>query len=379
MRFWPVFDTLIFHVHPMTFHPPMSFAYLTLIVFSGSALMACGSGSSTAAVTSVTADTPIVGKLTTFTVSGANLPSTTAVSASGCTGVSTLSAGTSSAKQFTCTPTAATVAVSVDYSGSSAFASNVDVQAITGISASTGAGFNKLSTFTITGKLLPTTVTPTVTGCTGLTLVASTSATSRQFICTPDGLSVAVSVAFGALSPYSASVAMALPQVTLVTSLGTVVVELYPDKAPVTVKNFLGYVDSSFYNNTIFHRVVAGFVTQGGGFITDPATTLAQKANAVAAIVLESDKGLSNLKYTLAMARQTGPNTATSQFYFNAANNTSLDYNAATAPSGYAVFGKAITGTAVLDAMNAVANGTVSGYTNVPTTALVLQSATRTQ
>jgi cyclophilin family peptidyl-prolyl cis-trans isomerase len=260
--------------------------------------------------------------------------------------------------------------------GSGSSSTTASVSAVT---ANTGASYNKLSTFTISGNLLPTTVTPTVTGCSGLTSVPSTSATSRQFTCTPDGLSVGISVAYGALSPYTTTVTMAVPQVALVTSLGTVVVELYPDRAPVTVKNFLSYVDSSFYNGTIFHRVVAGFVTQGGGFVTDPATTLVQKANSTGAIVLESNNGLSNLKYTLAMARQTAPNTATSQFYFNAANNTSLDYNAATAPSGYAVFGKAISGTAVLDAMNAVANGTVSGYTNVPTTALVLQSATRTQ
>ncbi len=166
--------------------------------------------------------------------------------------------------------------------------------------------------------------------------------------------------------------------------MGTVVVELYPDKAPVTVKNFLSYVGNGFYTNTIFHRVVPGFVTQGGGFVSDPASTILQKTNSMAPIVLESKNGLSNLKYTLAMARLGPPDTATSQFYFNAFNNTVLDNTATTAvANGYAVFGKAISGTAVLDSMNAVANGTIyvgsARFDNVPTTALVLQSATRTQ
>jgi peptidyl-prolyl cis-trans isomerase A (cyclophilin A) len=162
--------------------------------------------------------------------------------------------------------------------------------------------------------------------------------------------------------------------------MGTVVVELYPDKAPVSVKNFLSYVGSGFYTSTVFHRVVPGFVTQGGGFVTDVVNKIALKTNSTAPIVLESNNGLSNLKYTLAMARTTVPDSATSQFYFNAVNNTGLDYNSATVgANGYAVFGKAIGGLAVLDSMNAVANGTYGSFTNVPTTALVLQSATRTQ
>jgi cyclophilin family peptidyl-prolyl cis-trans isomerase len=157
-------------------------------------------------------------------------------------------------------------------------------------------------------------------------------------------------------------------------------VELYPDKAPVSVKNFLSYVGAGYYANTVFHRVVPGFVTQGGGFVSDPTNKIAQKANGTAPIVLESNNGLSNLKYTIAMARTSVANSATSQFYFNAANNTNLDYNPLTSgANGYAVFGKAISGTTVLDSMNAVANATYSGFLNVPITDLVLQSATRTQ
>jgi cyclophilin family peptidyl-prolyl cis-trans isomerase len=167
--------------------------------------------------------------------------------------------------------------------------------------------------------------------------------------------------------------------------MGTVVVELYPDKAPITVKNFLSYVNTGFYDNTIFHRVVPGFVSQGGGFITDATNKIAQKASTFPPIALESNNGLSNLKYTLAMARTASPDTATSQFYFNATSNTNLDFNPAlAAANGYAVFGKTVSGTAVLDSMNLVTNatlttGTYAGFNNVPTTALVLQTATQTQ
>jgi cyclophilin family peptidyl-prolyl cis-trans isomerase len=265
--------------------------------------------------------------------------------------------------------------------GSGSGSSPAAVSEVTAVNPAVG----KVTTFNILGANLPASIAATTTGCSNVAVISSTSATSRQFTCTPDGTSVAVSIDYGSTSPYKTSLAVPLPQVTFVTSVGTVVVELYPDKAPVTVKNFLNYVASGFYSNTIFHRVVPGFVTQGGGFVSDPVNTIQQKANSTAPIILESKNGLSNLKYTLAMARLGQPDTATSQFYFNAVNNTSLDNTSTTAvPNGYAVFGKAISGMAVLDSMNAVANasltsGAYSGYTNVPTTALVLQSAIRTQ
>jgi len=156
------------------------------------------------------------------------------------------------------------------------------------------------------------------------------------------------------------------PVVTINTSLGSIYVELYQSNAPITVNNFLTYAYSNFYSNTIFHRVVSGFVDQGGGYTAQ----LQQKAT-LAPIVLESQNGLSNLRGTIAMARTSDPNSATSQFYFNAVNNTFLDYASASSP-GYAVFGNVIQGLNVVDLINAVPVNSSS----IPLTPVVIQSVT---
>jgi cyclophilin family peptidyl-prolyl cis-trans isomerase len=356
-------------------------------------LASCGSGSSSgslpATISTVTADTPVQGKLTTFTISGGQLPTSITPTAVACSGLSVIPSTSSTTRQFTCTPSASIVEITTDYGASTPFKAMITVAApppaISSLTSS-NISYGKTSTFVINGNNLPTNLTASATGCSSLVNIVSASGSTREFTCTPDGTSVAISVNYGAATDYSTSLVVPLPHVTFMTSLGTVVVELYPDKAPASVKNFLSYVGSGFYASTIFHRVVPGFVTQGGGFVTDPTNTIAQKTNSVAPIVLESNNGLSNIKYTLAMARTSAPNSASSQFYFNAGNNSStLDYTApTTAGYGYAVFGKAISGTTVLDSMNAVANATLTSGTfntlaNVPTTALVLQSATRTQ
>jgi cyclophilin family peptidyl-prolyl cis-trans isomerase len=349
-------------------------------------LTACGSSSSTApsTVSAVTANSPVLGKLTTFTIAGSNLSDPIAPTTTGCSGLTVLSSTSSTSRQFTCTPDAPAVSVTVNYGAQTPFVANIDIPFVTSVT-SANASYGKTSNFLVNGGNLPADLKLTATGCSTLVNAPSTSKTLREFTCTPEGSSVSVSVDLGASSPFTRSVALPLPQVTLVTSMGTVVVELYPDKAPVSVKNFLAYVNNGFYSNTIFHRVVAGFVSQGGGFVSDPVNKIAPKANTTPAIVLESNNGLSNAKYTLAMARTSVPNSATSQFYFNAANNTALDYKSTNlGEEGYAVFGKAISGTAVLDSMNAVANakltsGTYLNMPNVPTIDLVLQSATRNQ
>ena len=164
------------------------------------------------------------------------------------------------------------------------------------------------------------------------------------------------------------------PQVTMVTSLGTIVYELNPNAAPNTVNNFLQYVGSGFYTNLIFHRVIPGFVVQGGGF----SSGMNQVQPLFAPINLETPNGLSNLTGTLAMARTTDPNSATSQFYINVADNTSLDYVDSSNP-GYAVFGKVVTGLDVVNAIAAVPTQTVNGNSNVPVTDVTITSATRTQ
>ncbi|MBI3231239.1 MAG: peptidylprolyl isomerase [Burkholderiales bacterium] len=152
------------------------------------------------------------------------------------------------------------------------------------------------------------------------------------------------------------------------TSKGDMVVEMYPAIAPVTVDNFLQYVREGFYKNLIFHRVVATFVTQGGGFDVNlvPATTHAP-------IRLESGRGLSNLRGTIAMARTSEPNSATSQFYFNNFDNLNLDA-ASPGNDGYAVFGKIVKGLDVLDAIRVV-----PVVNSVPTTPVLINNVTQTQ
>ncbi|WP_420473111.1 peptidylprolyl isomerase [Noviherbaspirillum sp. ST9] len=162
------------------------------------------------------------------------------------------------------------------------------------------------------------------------------------------------------------------PQVSFDTARGRIVAELYPNAAPVTVNNFLGYVMSGFYTNTLFHRVIPNFVIQGGGF----ATGLIPQKGEGEPIVLESGKGLSNVRGTLAMARTSDPNSATSQFYFNLKDNTSLDYESPDNP-GYAVFGKIVEGLDVMDAIATVQTSVQLGQPDVPVDEVLVKSVTR--
>lgn len=162
------------------------------------------------------------------------------------------------------------------------------------------------------------------------------------------------------------------PQVTLRTNYGDIVVELNPSKAPVTVSNFLQYVADDFYTNKIFHRVISNFVIQGGGF-----NASLEQAAVRAPIVLESNNGLSNLRGTIAMARTAAADSATSQFYINVVDNTSLDGTGA--GTGYAVFGTVVAGMDVVDLIKAVPTTTVGAYTNVPLAPVLINSAIKTQ
>ena len=165
------------------------------------------------------------------------------------------------------------------------------------------------------------------------------------------------------------------PQVTMVTNLGTVVFDLNPNAAPNTVQNFLQYVNSGFYSNLIFHRVIPGFVVQAGGFTSgmNPVTPT------YSAIALETPNGLSNTLGTLAMARTSDPNSATSQFFVNLADNSSsLDYQNSSNP-GYAVFGYVSSGMDVINKIASVQTTTVGLYENVPVTDVTITSMTRTQ
>ena len=160
------------------------------------------------------------------------------------------------------------------------------------------------------------------------------------------------------------------PRVKLATSLGDIVVELNPAKAPKTVENFLKYVADKHYDGTIFHRVIDGFMIQGGGFTPD----MVQKAMRPP-IPLEATNGLKNDTYTIAMARTNVPDSATAQFFINVKDNAMLN---APQPDGhgYAVFGKVVSGTEVVDKIKGVPTGNKGPFQNVPTTPVVITSAT---
>ncbi len=155
------------------------------------------------------------------------------------------------------------------------------------------------------------------------------------------------------------------PRVVMETSLGRMVIELYPDKAPITVRNFLDYVDAGFYNGTIFHRVIPGFVIQGGGFDAEM-----HRKDTRPPIKNEADNGLKNLRATLSMARTSDINSATSQFFINLKNNSSLDHGSH--GFGYAVFAKVVEGFDTIDKIAAVRTTTRGYYRDVPVTPVVI-------
>ena len=160
------------------------------------------------------------------------------------------------------------------------------------------------------------------------------------------------------------------PVVCMKTNAGTVELQLFPDKAPITVKNFLRYVNDGFYDGTIFHRVIRNFMIQGGGYTTDY-----QKKKTFAPIKNEADNGLKNETGTIAMARTADPNSATSQFFINTKNNAFLNYTAPTRNGwGYAVFGKVIKGMDVVDKISEINTGTGGPFSSdVPKTQVVIE------
>jgi peptidyl-prolyl cis-trans isomerase A (cyclophilin A) len=159
------------------------------------------------------------------------------------------------------------------------------------------------------------------------------------------------------------------PQVDLKTSAGDIRIELYPAKAPKTVENFLRYVRDGHYNGTIFHRVIPGFMVQGGGMTAN----MSQKPTR-APVPIESKNGLKNQTGTLAMARTSDPNSATAQFFINVNNNDFLDYPGQDG-HGYTVFGKVVSGMDVVNKIVAVPTGNQGMHQNVPRTPVVIESA----
>ena len=160
------------------------------------------------------------------------------------------------------------------------------------------------------------------------------------------------------------------PQVEIITTSGSFILELDRNRAPLSVENFLSYVEEGFYSNTVFHRVIQGFVIQAGGY-TDEFQTMSTKPE----IINESGNGLSNRRMTLGMARSNEPHTANSQFYINLADNSSLD----PLPTrwGYAVFGEVINGFEVVDAIAQSATQTFQGLQDVPVAPIIILQANK--
>jgi len=160
------------------------------------------------------------------------------------------------------------------------------------------------------------------------------------------------------------------PKVEMETTKGKFVIELFPEKAPDTVKNFLNYVDTKFYDGTIFHRVIPKFMIQGGGFTADM-----KRKPAGAPIKNEADNGLKNDRGTIAMARTNDPHTATAQFFINTINNDFLNHKSKTQQGwGYVVFGKIVTGMDVVDAISSAKTVMRGMYRDVPAENIEIRS-----
>ena len=165
------------------------------------------------------------------------------------------------------------------------------------------------------------------------------------------------------------------PQVKMQTSEGDVIIELYPDKAPVSVENFLRYVNDGAYNGTVFHRVIKGFMNQGGAFTSDYQK---KDIKTYPAIKNEADNGLKNIRGTVAMARTSDPNSATNQFFINTVDNGFLNHSSKTARGwGYTVFGKVTSGMDVMDRIAEVKTGSQGPFrSDVPLTPIEIHSIT---
>ena len=175
------------------------------------------------------------------------------------------------------------------------------------------------------------------------------------------------------LAAFTVSAQSPNPRVAVRTSMGTFTIELHEKEAPGTVRNFLAYVDEGFYAGTIFHRVIEGFMIQGGGLDREMSRKKTRDP-----IANEAMNKLKNRAGTVAMARTSAPNSATSQFFVNVVDNPMLDYRDTSAEGiGYCVFGKVVEGMEVVEKIRSVPTGVKNGMRDVPTTPVVIESITR--
>ena len=242
--------------------------------------------------------------------------------------------------------------------------------------AATTAAYGRTAVWTVSGLNLDKGIAFSITSgtCQDVAEIGEGTAYQKQFGCRVASLGELIGKVDKAGGGFLGSLRVIVPPPTvrLATTLGNIDLELDPEKAPVTVNNFLNYVNSGFYNNTIFHRVIAEFVIQGGGY--SPGTpNPVPKTPTQPAIKLESNNGLANVRGSLAMARTSDPDSATSQYYINVVDNPALDYKSAEEP-GYAVFGRVTAGLDVVDAISVVPTRAVPslGLTNLPQTNVVV-------
>ncbi|MBO4312732.1 MAG: peptidyl-prolyl cis-trans isomerase [Desulfovibrio sp.] len=194
----------------------------------------------------------------------------------------------------------------------------------------------------------------------------------RRIICV-----LCLAIAFAAMACLcgQARAASPAPVVKLETSMGEILIQLDPQKAPISTDNFLQYVKSGHYNGTVFHRVIKDFMIQGGGLTAD-----LKEKKAHAPIRNEANNGLRNQKYTIAMARTSDPHSATAQFFINTRDNAFLDYKGQTPQGwGYAVFGKVISGKKVVDMIEKVATTKKGHYDDVPVSPVIIKKASVVQ
>ena len=348
-------------------------------------LTACGGSEQGPYVTDIQANQLAYGKLSTFTLTGASLNKGVALSVTGCSNLKQDASSTDTSQIWTCfidsvgaqtlklTAKTATGVVLAEKSFDVAVPTSPVVLNI----QSDRLMYSKTSQFTFVGQALNKDFNLTLKNCKSPAKVAGGSATVQTISCTVNGVgtdvvSVEAKLADGT-ALMSKTFTVPMPQVSMLTNLGSISLELNPTAAPNTASNFLQYVNDKFYDNTIIHRLVTSgiFVAQGGWLTPVPAVQAGQRT----AISLEVGKGLSNLKGTIAMARSADLNSATSQFFFNLSDNTALD----TANGGYAVFGKVISGTTVLDAISNVPTSTQYGLSDFPSQSVIVQSVIQTQ
>lgn len=250
--------------------------------------------------------------------------------------------------------------------------------------------YSQQAVVTLNGTNLDADLTVASAGCSSMTRSTTapfvSTATTAYYTCTVSAIGAQTFTATRtstSASLFSGAFDVPAPQVTMTVSDGvnynaSMVITLAPDKTPITVNNFLKYVNDGYYTGTIFHRVVAGFVIQGGGYL--PITTLppVAKSGLRAPIALEVNKGLSNLQWTIAMARTNVADSATSQFFINLVNNASSLDPGPTA--GYAVFGTVTTNTALVQQIVAAPCTPIAGFSEcTPNSNAVITAATQTR